>query len=364
MNVEKEKFKEQISLYLIQLMEKIKKEKGEYSPEYKALLYQYCTIEQKNRLGKERNLKHYEASVTGKEEQTDFIERLYKRQAVIDITLICSSHCRYCLRQNYNLRQFTFKDIPNVVKYCREDDSLKEVLITGGDPLMVPKLLEKLIEELISKAPNIRIIRIGTRLPVQDPYKMDENLYEFFEKNRDKVKFEIGIQINHVVELQQEACDIIRKLQRVGVCIYSQNVLLKDINDNIDSLVNLYDKLRYLNIEAHYLFHAIPMNGTGRFRTTVEKGIDLIKQLTSSGEISGRIKPMYSLMTDIGKVTLYENTLGEKDSSGYYDVYTKYTLESRRKWNPNYILPESARIDLDGTIIVKYLDGGESTDNG
>lgn len=352
-----EKFKEQISPYLLDLMKKMKLEYGEESQEYKALFFQYCITYEKNNSSKENNTKHYEASIDEQGGELQFIERLYKRQAVIDLTLVCSSHCRYCLRQNYSLRQFTFRDIPRVVEYCKNDLYLKELLITGGDPLMVPKLLMELLHSIIEEAPNIQIIRIGTRLPVQDPFKMDSKLFDFFQDNRKKIKFEIGMQVNHVVELQEETRNVIKRLQDAGVTIYSQNVLLKNVNDNVNTLIELYDTLRYLHVEAHYLFHTIPMKGTHMFRTSISRGLDLIKELTASGQISGRIKPMYALMTDVGKVILYENTIGEKDNNGYYDVYTEYTVENRKKWNPHYILPKNARISDTGHIIVKYLDG-------
>jgi lysine 2,3-aminomutase len=143
------------------------------------------------------------------------------------------------------------------------------------------------------------------------------------------------------------------------VRIYSQNVLLKGVNDDINSLIDLYDELRYLGVEAHYLFHSVPMKGTAHFRVPLKKALRLIKELTSSGNISGRIKPMLSVMTDIGKVTLYEGSMGEKDENGFYELVTGYKLEDRLCWNPSYVLPDSARVDENGCIRVKYLDGSE-----
>lgn len=359
MSIKNKGFNEQVSKYLMDLMDKIKREKGDNSKEYKALYYQYIMLENNNAFCREENVKHYEATIDDRGGNLEFIERLYKRQAVIDITLVCSSHCRYCLRQNYTINQFTRRDIPKVINYCKQDEFLKELLITGGDPLIVPNLLIELIEQLLIESPNIEIIRIGTRLLVQDPFKVSDELYKFFDKHRHKIKFEIGMQVNHVVELQPKTCEVIQKFQEAGVTVYSQNVLLKNVNDNTRALIDLYDTLRYLNVESHYLFHAIPMKGTGMYRTSIEKGLKLIKALSCSGNISGRSKPMYSLMTDVGKITLYEGVLGQKDENNYYEVYTGYTLEDRKIWNPHYELPPNARIADDKTIIVKYLDGDD-----
>jgi lysine 2,3-aminomutase len=130
------------------------------------------------------------------------------------------------------------------------------------------------------------------------------------------------------------------------------------VNDNINALSQLYDELRYIGVIPHYLFHAVPMKGTDNFRTTVRRGIDLIKELTSSGFVSGRAKPDYALMTDVGKVTLYENTILGTEGK-YLLIKTMYKFDDRKSWNPSYILPELAFVNSDGTISVKYLDGWE-----
>lgn len=350
-------FKQKVPQYIEQLLDKIRDEFGEKSPEYNAIYNQYYYSPLENNVEKEQNLKHYEAAISSKGELPHGIERLYKRQLVIDLTMVCAAHCRYCLRSNYELIQIKNSDIDRIIEYIRTDEYLKELLITGGDPFMVPRLLMQLIAEVVKKAPNIQIIRIGTRLPVQSPDQFNEELYDFFMSYRRSVRFECAIQINHKVELQEQPRKVIKKLEEAGVRIYSQNVLLKNVNDNVDALVQLYDQLRYLGVEAHYLFHPVPLIGTHHFRTSISKALSLVKELTSSGQISGRIKPTLALMTDIGKVILYEGTLGAKDDDGYYDVRTNYRIEERLRWNPDYRLPKSSRVDDQGYLIVKYLDG-------
>lgn len=356
-DLKKAAFKQKVPQYLEHLLERIRNEFGEKSPEYYALYNQYYYSPLEDMFEKEHNLKHYEAAISSKGELPRGIERLYKRQLVIDLTMICAAHCRYCLRSNYEPVQIKKNDIDRIVAYVRTDEYLKELLITGGDPFMVPRLLMQLISEVVKKAPNIQIIRIGTRLPVQSPDKFDEELYDLFKSYRRSVRFECAIQINHELELQEQPRKIINELQESGVRIYSQNVLLKNVNDNVATLVNLYDNLRYLGVEAHYLFHPVPLIGTHHFRTSISKALSLIKELTSSGQISGRIKPMLALMTDVGKVILYEGTLGAKDDDGYYEVRTNYRIEDRLRWNPDYLLPKSSRVGDQGRIIVKYLDG-------
>jgi lysine 2,3-aminomutase len=351
-------FREKISTYLLELIEKVKLEYGEDSKEYLALYNQYIYSPKEEEVQNEINLKHYEALVKDGVGLPKGIERLYRRQLVVDITMVCAAHCRYCLRANYETNQLSENDIDEIVSYCAADKNLKEILVTGGDPLLVPKILKYLISEISSNAKNIKIIRIGTRLPVQNPLGMSKDLYSFIEAYKEKITVEIAIQINHAIELQPEAVDVINKLNKSGARLYSQNVLLKNINDDIDSLINLYDSLRYLNIEAHYFFHSIPMKGTNHLRTSVQKGLDLIKELTSSGKISGRCKPMYALMTYIGKVVLYDGSIVKKDENNYYHIKTNYKVKDRQEWNITYTLPEEqAYIGDDGYIVAKYLDG-------
>lgn len=140
--------------------------------------------------------------------------------------------------------------------------------------------------------------------------------------------------------------------------IYSQNVLLKGVNDNINTLVELYTLMHRYGIESHYLFHCVPLKGMHHFRTTVEKGIELARELTSGGRISGRAKPMYSLMTDVGKVTLYDGTMIGKENETLM-IKTGYKYEDRMRWNPSWKLPDTAFVDGDGRICVRYLDGSD-----
>lgn len=353
-------FKHKISKYLSNLIEDIELQKGKDSKEYKALYNQYIYTNSEDIKGlQETNLKHYEAIVEDDGRGLPKgIERLYKRQLVIDITMVCAAHCRYCLRANYETAQLRRSEIDDIVDYCSKDENLKEVLITGGDPFMVQRLLKYLISGLVNKAPNIEIIRMGTRVPVQDPERMNEDIYSFFKNYSKLVKFEVAMQVNHVVELQPIVVDVIKNLKESNVTIYAQNVLLKNVNDDIESLISLYDKLRYLGVEAHYLFHSIPMKGTAHFRTSVSRGLELIQELTASGRISGRVKPVYALMTYVGKVVLYDGSILKKDDDGYLHIKTFYRVDERRKWNPTYQLPEDqAYEDENGYIVAKYLDG-------
>lgn len=180
-------FSELISNHLTNLMEKVMNEQGHESAAYKALYYQYVKTENECGKMKEHNEKHYEAIVDKEVSGLRFVERLYKRQATVDLTMACCAHCRYCLRQNYGNFYMSPEDESEIVSYLARDPFLKEVLITGGDPLLDYEKLIHIMGQIIAKAGNIKIIRIGTRLPVQNPLLLNDKLLQFFSHNKDKV---------------------------------------------------------------------------------------------------------------------------------------------------------------------------------
>lgn len=355
-------FSEKISLFLRGKMEDIKNRLGENSHEYQSLYLQYVRQDIENIEEAEANQRHWQADLKNISEIDipNGIERLYTQSAVIEPTMICASHCRYCLRANYDVFTLSEDELLKIALYCGSPstrDDLSEVLITGGDPFVVPKRLKFLIEAIIENAPNIKRIRIGTRLPLHDPSRVDNDIFEIFIRNRDKIRFEIGCQINSEIELFPEVIAVFEKLRSLGIKIYAQNVLIKGVNDDINSLVGLYRKLRDLDIEAHYLFHSVPMRGMHHLRTSVRKGLELTSELTNSGLISGRIKPMFAIMSDIGKVTLYDGTIIGKNENNYILLKSSYKYDDRMRLNPGWQLPETAHVDENGYIQVQYLDG-------
>jgi lysine 2,3-aminomutase len=354
-------FKEKISPFLLKKMQEVEKKFGAGSKENRALVLQYKKSALEDVPTIEKNRRHYEAEVSAEVNghHVSGLERLYRRCMVIDLTMICAANCRYCLRGNYPISTLSEQQMIDIAKYCGLDankNDLNELLITGGDPLIIPQKLNYLLNVLEEYAPNIRFIRIGSRLPSQQPDRIDEGVLNIFETHQ-KLRFEVGTQINHSVEFFPDVTEAFENLQDRKVRLYAQNVLLKNVNDDVDTLVDLYDTMRIHDIDPHYLFHCIPIKGMHHFRTTVAKGLDLVKDLTCSGNISGRAKPMYAAMTDIGKIIFYEGVILGKDDNNNLLLQSNYTQTDRLKWVCGWKLPESARVDEKGRLQVHYLDG-------
>ncbi len=355
-------FPEKLSGFLRARLADLRAKHGENSPQYLGLARQYLKDPREDSEAPEQNLKHYEAGVTATAEAEGALppglERLYRRTLVIEPTFACMAYCRYCLRSNYPKHTLTEDQLIEVARYCGSDenrDYLNEVLITGGDPVIIPRRVELLLQALLEYAPNIRIIRLATRVPTQDPERIDEDALNLF-RGKPSLRFELATQINHPVEFCDESIAALRAIRDLGVKIYSQNVLLKGVNDDLPTLVELYGTMREQDLEAHYLFHSIPLVGTHHFRTSLDRGIRLARALTSCGVISGRAKPMFAVMSDIGKITLYEGSVADR-RQGRLLLRSHYRLADRLRWNPSWQLPASAVVDDEGYLCVWYLDG-------
>ncbi len=358
---DKRSFAELLSPFLRGRLEALKAEHGQDSPAYLSLARQYLADEREAEIDfLEERSRHYQADVSLSWEGRPLVgvERLYRRVVILEPTLACLSHCRWCLRANYEPFTVRPEDLERFAHYAGSPanrDDLQEVLITGGDPLLVPQMVGKAMDLISRHAPNIHTIRIGSRLPMQDPGRVDEPLIQAISP-RAGLRVEIGTHINAPVELCPETKAACRRLQEAGITIYSQHVLLRGVNDTLETQAELFNAVRLQGIEPHYLFHCIPLRGVSHHRTTIDQGLALIRALTSSGLISGRAKPMFTAMTDVGKVTLYDGVMIERRSDMVL-LQTGYLHEDRLRWNPSWVLPDSAYVDSQGFLRVWYRDG-------
>lgn len=323
---------------------------------------QYMRTGHEEEMNAGEGLKHYDAdhSIMWEGHALHGVERLYRRVIVFEPLYNCASNCRYCLRRNYEPFNQTLADIERIARYIGNapgHEELREVLITGGDPFLAINKVEHFLSHLSRYAPQIKIVRIATRVPVHEPQLINDTVLSMFGKNYP-FRFEIATQINHVSELFPETKDAYRKLLQVVPVIYNQTVLLKGVNDTYDELIDLFDALREIGIENHYLFHCVPIGGLKSFRVPLLKCIELARKVTSSGRISGRSKPMFCIMTSIGKITPYEVTILEQKDNRVL-LRSNYSYKERLAWNPTWKLPANAIVDNDGNLCVWYEDASD-----
>jgi lysine 2,3-aminomutase len=355
-------FRELISPFLKGKIASAAQQFGPHSREVRALTRQYVKDTLEDVIQASSRRRHYESEVSLSFEGRPLVgvERMYRRTALIEPSTVCAAHCRWCTRAQYPIKTLGEDDLEHAARYFGspgQRDDLNEVLITGGDPLMSLPLLGLTIRYLRIHAPNIRIVRIGSRVPFQDPRRINNDALAIFAAHKD-LRFELGCNVNHPIEFWPESVEAIGKLRDAGVRVYNQNPLLKGVNDDYQTLVELYGLLRDNQIDAHYLFHAIPLRGMSHHRTSINKGLELIAKVTSSGEFSGRAKPRYTVLSDIGKITLYDGAiLDRRASDNAVLLRSGYRLQDRMRWNPAWRKPDSAVVEDDGTMLVWYLDG-------
>ncbi len=197
----KRAFKELLTPFLEHQLEFLASRHGPDSEEYLALARQYIKTPDEQVVTEESNTRHYEADIGFAHEGRSIpgVERLYRRTLVIEPTLACAAHCRYCIRANYPRHNLSEDQLTEIAKFCghqQNRDDLNEILVTGGDVLLVPQRVDFLLREIVRYAPNIRIARIATRIPLQDPDRVNENVLAMF-RNKPSLRFELATQINH-----------------------------------------------------------------------------------------------------------------------------------------------------------------------
>lgn len=362
--VSERSFPQKLSPFLQRKLDEAETRYGLDSKQYQDIARQFVRSEAEgNKNNSHARLRHYDADMHfgADNEAIVGMERLYRRTMLLELTTSCFAHCRWCLRSNYHRFTLSKEQIFNNVKMLSDElarDTVREVLITGGDPLVSPQRLDYTLEQITEQAPHVEIVRIGTRVFTSNPEHIDDDIVEIFTKHRKNLRLEIGTQINSPVEFWPESVEAIKRLQDCGVVFYNQHPLLKGVNDNVETLAELYDKCRHYAIEPHYLFHCVPMFGMEHHRTSIAKGLELIRLLTSGGYFSGRAKPHYACMTDVGKIVLYQGTVVEKNQeTNEVLLQSGYKWEERKQYNPGFELTASMRINEEGFLQVWYLDG-------
>ena len=259
--------------------------------------------EQVNEYGMDNYLVWKENRAT-EDVRPDSIARQYHDRIAFTVVQVCGIYCRHCFRKELVVNQdlhLNF-DVEEGLAWIAEHPEIRDVLITGGDPLL---LSDEKLEYLIAKLremPHIEMIRIGSRLPIVLPHRVTEGLKKAIG-GFHQVPVWINTQCNHPKEITQKTAQAVYDLMSCGINVGNQAVLLKSINDDVDTFRELHQKLLRTRIRPYYVFYCEPAPGIDHFRTPVEKGAELIRDALR-GHTTGLTQPMYVLATNIGKIPL------------------------------------------------------------
>ncbi|MEM5799188.1 MAG: KamA family radical SAM protein [Candidatus Aenigmatarchaeota archaeon] len=208
----------------------------------------------------------------------------YSTKCLFLVSNQCANYCRFCTRKrrvgdlNKNI---TKEEIKEGIDYVKETKQIKDVLISGGDPLMLPALvLKKLIKELI-EIEHVNILRIGTRIPCTLPQRIiqDKKLISMLKKYSHIKPIYLNTHFNHPREITKEAKEACFALADAGIPLGNQSVLMKGINDDYETMLELNEKLLTIKVKPYYVYFPDLVIGTEHFRIRVEKGMEIINNL-------------------------------------------------------------------------------------
>jgi len=283
----------------------------------------------------------------------------YPDRVLMLVTTQCASYCRYCTRSRIvgdPSATFSREEFDLQIEYLKRTPQVRDVLLSGGDPLVLaPRILEEILSRL-REIPHIEIIRIGSRVPVFLPMRITDELTDMLQKYHP---LWINIHVNHSNEISAEleqACD---RMTRAGIPLGNQSVLLAGVNDNVHIQRQLVHDLVRIRVRPYYLYQCDLVAGAGHFRTPVAKGIEIMEGLR--GHTSGYAVPNYVIdapggggkipVTPNYLISMSDHKVVLRNFEGYITTYeepTDYKPEDAAQ--PKFKRPEPGQAGITGLL--------------
>ncbi len=243
----------------------------------------------------------------------------YPDRVLLKLASVCAVYCRFCFRREtvgQGEAALGRRELAAALDYIRAHEAIWEVVLTGGDPLTLsPRRIAEATQALAAIA-HVKVLRWHTRLPVAAPDRITGDLVEALAGGHDKTVY-VALHANHPRELTPDVRAACRRLTDRGVALVSQSVLLKGVNDNVDTLAALMRAFVEARVKPYYLHHGDLAPGAAHFRTTIAEGQALMRALR--GRLSGLAQPTYVL--DIpgahGKVPIGPAWIAAATDGGY-----------------------------------------------
>jgi lysine 2,3-aminomutase len=231
----------------------------------------------------------------------------YSDRVLFLVTDTCSVYCRFCTRKRFTGQDegvVGSQEYQQALNYIRSHPGIREVIFSGGDPLTLSNsMLDRILSD-VRAISHVEIIRLGSRMPVVCPMRVDEELCQILRRHAPVY---LMSHFSHPKELTQEARVALTLLVDHGVPVLNQMVLLNGVNNSAALIQALNRRLLYLRVKPYYMFQCDPSQGTDHLRTTVESSEEIMREMW--GHLSGLVMPTLSL--DIpnggGKTTLVPN---------------------------------------------------------
>jgi len=241
----------------------------------------------------------------------------YPDRVLFLVTSSCAAYCRYCTRSRFagghtGSMRFHWE---TGLDYIREHREIRDVIVSGGDPLtLTDDLIDYLLGRLFA-VPHVEMVRLGTKVPAVLPQRITPQLVRMLRRYKPLY---MSIHVTHPREITPAAAQACNRLADNGIVMGSQTVLLKGVNDSADTLKKLYHELLKIRVRPYYLYQCDPVLGTSHFRTTIDEGKEIMRQLR--GYTSGYAVPQYIVDTPGGggKVPVLPDYSAGRDAGNIY----------------------------------------------
>lgn len=215
----------------------------------------------------------------------------YPNRVLMYTTNVCSMYCRFCTRKREWIDgdfQKSRKELDAMLDYIERTETIRDVICSGGDPLMLaPGKLDDILQRL-RNIPHVEMVRLGTRVPTTLPQKITPELVDILERGR---KVWVQTHFNHPREVTPAAAEACLRLLKAGVCLNNHTVLMRGVNDNPQVMLDLIHRLTAAKIRPYYIFHCDQVRGAEYFRTSIAKGLEIMEYLR--GHTSGLAVPTF-----------------------------------------------------------------------
>jgi lysine 2,3-aminomutase len=241
----------------------------------------------------------------------------YPDRVLLLLSDFCSTYCRYCTRSRvvgHNAIQSGRRRLEQALDYIAAHPAIRDVLLSGGDPLLLADATLDWVLGRLRRIPHVEIIRIGTKVPAVLPQRVTPQLARMLRRHHPLM---MSLHFTHPDECTPETHKACARLADAGIPLGSQTVLLKGINDDIDSMRRLMHGLLKMRVRPYYLYQCDPITGSAHFRTPVAKGLEIIRGLR--GHTSGYAVPTFVIDAPEGggKIPLMPDAVLTKDTDGY-----------------------------------------------
>ncbi|MDD3621080.1 MAG: KamA family radical SAM protein [Methanofollis sp.] len=248
------------------------------------------------------------------------LQHKYRETALLLVSDVCGSYCRFCFRKRLFMDHGAevTRDVTEELAYIREHPEVTNVLITGGDPLLMSTSRLEPIVRAVREIGHVRIIRIGSKMPAFNPYRITEDpaLREMIRRySMPEKRIYIMVQFNHPRELAPQAVEAVSLLIDAGAIVVNQTPLVRGINDDPAVLADLFKKLSFIGVPPYYVFQCRPTKGNGMFQVPVEETYKIFEE--AKAQVSGLAKRARLVMSHVS---------GKIEVAGVTDehVYFKY----------------------------------------